>query len=467
MISQALDPSIQQAHRARNSARLATLLLVSIALAFGCGNDEDTRAAGTNGAGATNGTGATNGSGATGGNGAAPFSGAVLCSLVRQPEGAGGFVRLVPDEELEAGGEISATEGAIEIAGGTICAVRGTAVFTGSFETPTLTRWDIVDGELAEGDTVSFMNLGLSSVAAASSDSLQVFSDTKAYFFDQSSLQIVVWDPTAMTVTGSIDVAPIFAPPQGLAVSRIRATQIGGRFVVWGHYQNAQGVGVARAVFAFVDPETDEIVSDTSDQCGGFLSASITTSNGDTYFGSTGVVAIDFALGLEGSFEPCALRVRAGATEIDSSFVADLNQLTGVGPTAGPFTGSGTTGFLFAYDPVAVPPDPMLTSFEHLQIPNWRLYEVELGSTGPARLVEELPAGAGVGSASNFDGRALLFQGAPDFTSTNALDLSQRPIDTVFVFSGSPIFFARVQGEPRSRMAQRMEPRRGLTVLPF
>ena len=451
--------------------RLAALSILSMLLAFGCGNDGESGSSGTNGngSGATNGGGATNGTGATGGNGVAPMEDAVLCSIIGSPTGATGFIRLVSNAEIQAGGEIDSTEGAIEIGGGVACAVWKNAVFAANFESPTMTRYDVIEGELVEGDSVSFMQFGLSSLGSLA-DQIQVFSDTKAYFFDPSFRQIIVWNPTTMTTIEAIPLSG-FEAPEGLLLSRIRAGRVGDRLLLWANYVNEQEFNVSRSVFAFVDSETDEFTTDVTEACGGFLSASVTTSNGDTYFGSTGGDAINRALGFEGTFAPCAVRVRAGASEVDDTFVADLNQLTGVGPTAGPMAGSGDNGFLLAYDETAMPVDPLRTSFEHTALENWRIYEVELGSSAPARLVEEIPVAQGIGGAATFDGRGFLTRFTRDFSGTDYFDLSRRPIELTYTFSGAVSLFARLDSEPEPRMAQRLptpvEGRYGASLMPF
>ena len=94
-------PTMVRLHRRATSICLAAVSLLSIALAFGCGNDSIARTAGANGNGSGNG-----GTGATGGGGDVQLSGAALCSLAFGAEGSTGFIRLVPDEELPAGGPI-------------------------------------------------------------------------------------------------------------------------------------------------------------------------------------------------------------------------------------------------------------------------------------------------------------------------------------------------------------------------
>ena len=422
------------------------MAVVGLGLAmFGCGDSTSAITGGSSG-GATGGSGGTGASGGNRGAGGAVArsEGAALCSLTGfgLPSGPTGFVRVLSEAEIEAGGDIDATDNGIELGGGVSCAVWKNSVYAASFERPTITRYDVIEGDLVEGETVSFMNFGLMSLAGLSSQ-VQVFSDTKAYFFDPQFAQIIVWNPTTMTTVEAIQLTGFDAPP-GTVLSRIRAGRIGDRLVLWSTYVDDQGFSVPTSVFAFVDPDTDEFVTDTIDTCGGLISEFVTTNNGDTYIGSSGADAINHALGFEGTVAPCAVRVRAGATEVDDAFLGDLNRLTGIGPTAGPLAGSGDAGYLIAYDESAMALDPLRTGTEHTALENWVVYEVVLGSTTPGTRVEELPVAQGVGGSTTFDGRGFLTRTTRDFSGTVFFDLSQTPIEETFRFNAAIALFARL-----------------------
>ncbi|MEM7135160.1 MAG: hypothetical protein AAF500_01205 [Myxococcota bacterium] len=401
---------------------------------------------GSGGVGASGGTGASDGGGGAGGT-LSQSGGAALCSLTGfgLPGGPTGFVRVLSEAEIEAGGDIDATDNGIEVGGGVSCAVWRNSVYAASFQSPTITRYDLIEGELVEGDTVSFMNFGVVSLAGLSSQ-IQVFSDTKAYFFDPQFAQIVVWNPTTMTTVEAIQLTGFDAPP-GTVLSRVRAGRIDDRLVLWSTYVDDQGFSAPTSVFAFVDPETDEFVTDTVDTCGGLISEFVTTTNGDTYIGSSAADAINHALGFEGTFPPCIVRLRAGATEVDATFLGDPNALTGIGPTGGPLAGSGDAGFLVAYDESTMPLDPLRTGTEHTALENWLVYQVELGSTTPGTRVEALPAGQGVGGTTSFDGRGFLTRTARDFSGTTFFDLSQTPVEETYRFNAAVALFARLGAE--------------------
>ena len=463
MISDTLDRSMRGAPWPLKPTRLAALSIFSIALVFGCGNDG---ANGVNGGGAANGGGATNGSGATGGNGAVAFSGAVLCSLGFTPTGTPGFIRLVPDEELEGadqGQQIDSLEGAIEFAGGVACAVQGRSVFAFDFESPTITRFDEVDGALVEGETVSFANFGLSSLATTRPP-LVFVSNQKAYYLDGASEQLIVWNPEAMETIGSIPLT-VSDPPEGLRQTGFRVIRIDDQVVTYNNYQNEQQITAARTDFWWIDPETDEIVAtDVTEQCGNLQTVS-TATNGDTYIGMSGAIAMEHALGLPGSFPPCAIRIRAGTREVDPTYLADFNALTGGLPTSGPIPVENDRGLLLAYDTSNIPIDPTLTARELAEVPSWNFYEWELGTEQPATLVESIPTGPAGIATREFDGRAFLARVASDRSSTELLDLTQRPVEVAFTLSEVTLLLARLGTEPDVRMAQRIEHLGGFGVL--
>lgn len=451
MISNASDSCKRLSRRPVTSARLAALSMLSFALAFGCGNANDTGTSGTNGNG--NGTGATNGGGATGGNGAAPFSGAVLCTLASGPNGFSGFIRLVSDEELESDEEIDSLEGAIEIGGAASCTVQGRSVFVLSGESPIITRYDEVDGALVDAGTVSFANFGLGSLA--SFEQTVLLSETKAYYADPLFSQIIVWNPSAMETIGSI---PLANSAEGLQQLRMRINLIDDLVVVYVNNRNEQGIMVARTDFWFVDPATDTVVAtDTTQQCGDLLAVIATATSGDVYIGSNIGAAMEHVLGLPGSFPPCAIRIRPGAREVDPMYLADLNALTGGLPAASPFPVGPDRAFLLAYNTDEVPIDPMLTVSELLSLENWDLYEWELGSEQPVTLVEGLPTSAARIGTIEFDGRTFLVRVAPDLSSTELVDLTERVGETVFTFTNGTLRLVRLGSEAGPRMAQRTE----------
>lgn len=372
------------------------------------------------------------------------FSGAVLCSLIFSPDGAQGYIRLVSDEELDSGAEIDATDGAVEFGGGAACAVWKRSVFGLSFEAPTITRYDEVDGALVPGETVSFAGFGITSLASTSSQTV-IFSDTKAYYLDIASSQIVVWNPRAMETITSIELE-VSSPPANLTPVSMRVNVFEGLLMLYNAYQNASDVLTSRTDFWFVDPATDTIIAtDTTNACGNLQTTVATTRDGDVYIGPSAVAVMEHTLGLPGSFQPCAVRVKAGTREVDDSYVADLNTLAGGIPAAGPIPVAPDRALLLAYDTGAMPVDDSMTARELTQVVNWNLYEWAVGTTTPAASFDSgLGTITGRGGVAFYDGKPFFLTRAADFSSTTYVDLAAEPPRAAFTFTGGTILVERL-----------------------
>src|SRR5690606_7906908 len=103
---------------------------------------------------------------------------------------------------IEDGAEIDDTK-ALEVPGAAkLYALPDLGWFAiGGGEAPTITRYTIdEDGALARGESISLSSYGVDSLW----DTLYIVSPTKAYYPDRAGTQLIVWNPTEMTVTGSI-----------------------------------------------------------------------------------------------------------------------------------------------------------------------------------------------------------------------------------------------------------------------
>ena len=238
--------------------------------------------------------------------------------------------------------------------------------------------------------------------------------------------------------------------------------------MLYATYRTQQETIAPRSDFWFVDLETDEVVAtDVTEECGGLWPSVSTATNGDTYIGTVGVVAMEHAQGLPGSFPPCSVRIRAGTRRLDRSYSADLNSLTGGLPTSGMIPAGNNRALVWAYDTNEMPIDPNLTARELEFLTNWNFYEWELGSEQPATLVESLPTTNAFVDTREFDGRTFLIQFPPDFSTSTLSDLTQRPVNVTYTFSFFTFALSRLSSEPGARMAERIEHRGGLRVLRF
>ncbi len=115
------------------------------------------------------------------------------------PDGSNAYLRLVDELDLE-GGEVSLDE-AREFPGLADIATHAGSVLVASGDAPTITRFDVSETRtLEEAGRVSFASYGLASAAFWNN---QFVSEERAYMVNGSA-EIIVWNPSTMTIDGTI-----------------------------------------------------------------------------------------------------------------------------------------------------------------------------------------------------------------------------------------------------------------------
>jgi hypothetical protein len=211
-----------------------------------------------------------------------------------------------------------------EISNGTSAATFNGFVYVFDSETGTYSRFSVDDSyELHEEGKVSFANLGATGTVMTS-----FVSPSRAYSMTRNNMQIVVWDPTAMEVLGSIATDAAIDPEY--PELDYGEPAVFGHYVAWpilwydyDRLRFKQEVGV---VLASTTSDAPAVVVRDS-RCGGGWTL-FTDDAGDLYV--TGNAWFGFAhfFGGEAASYPsdCLLRIRAGATRFDPDFYVDLNR---------------------------------------------------------------------------------------------------------------------------------------------
>ncbi|ARU59491.1 hypothetical protein OLMES_5511 [Oleiphilus messinensis] len=217
------------------------------------------------------------------------------------------------------------------------------AFFVGLNPEPVFQRYVVSDdGEITLDKEIDFTNQGVSNGRNLMRAS-KIMSPTKGYIVDPNSLQIIIFNPTEMTVTGTISLADLDEPTLPNRWS-IFPTTDGDRFVAVITYYEADWSNAAHSKLVIVDSTTDTVTSDTSTECGG-VSASAKDAEGNIYFASHDEVALGFHQG-DLSFPPCVIRVLSGTNEWDDSYVMNMQNLTNDARLAmATMSGMGNTGY--------------------------------------------------------------------------------------------------------------------------
>lgn len=241
-----------------------------------------------------------------------------------------------------------------------------------------------------------------------------VHSSTKAYLFDELTLQGFVWDPSAMTVTSKVDLSSKFQTQEGnvkYTVWRERTPiRLGDRYFAAYKYFDPASQGVLpRSGMIGIDAATDEFIVVEHPSCGGLLN-SMVGADGMIY-SSTGITgAAAYYLKQPGASAPCMTRFDPKALTFDSAYTKmDIGSLAGAGMVAGGLAGkAGGSAYLQMLDPSLIPagfpPAPLV--YTGLRV--WQTYRLD-DLANPQKLTKvDLPPMGGVVFPFVVDGRTFV-----------------------------------------------------------
>jgi hypothetical protein len=225
--------------------------------------------------------------------------------------------------------------------------VKGLGWFAiGGGEAPTITRYTLERGALARGQSIDLSGYGVKGLW----DTIYFVSPTKAYYPDREGTQLVVWNPTTMRVTGSIQL-PETVRDGYLALYGYTPVVRGTKLLFsigWFDWSENDSI-LPETGLVSIDTESDTLAAfETDSRCGG-ITQSIPMSDGDTYFVSSALAAAAHRLGrLE--TEPCALRIRDGEEAFDAKYAQPLAELTEGALVGEPIPGGKDGVFLRVFD---------------------------------------------------------------------------------------------------------------------
>jgi hypothetical protein len=314
-------------------------------------------------AGSEAGSGAGGDAGSSSAGGDAGASGAasatfLLGTRVWDDTSTTSYFHVVPS--IEAGVVVDEDQ-ALEVPGAAkLFAIEHAGWFAiGDGEAPIITRYTVNDaGRLAKAGTLSLLNYGVESLW----NTLYVVSATKMYYPDREGQRLIIIDPSAMEITGEVDLGetgrngflPVYSYDHLERGSDILFS------VAWIDWNETDSI-LGETGLVVLDTETDTVSRfDVDSRCGG-ITTPVEMSSGDVYFVSSALAAAAHRLDRLPT-PPCALRVRAGDDAFDANYLESLEELTGNALAGEPVPGGGSTIFLRAFDEdLGTVPDGALT----------------------------------------------------------------------------------------------------------
>jgi hypothetical protein len=371
----------------RSSRQILTIfgLFALIALS-GCG--DSTSADGT--AGADSDSPETGGAGGDGVTSAPLYA---ICGALFTPDGTSGYVATVPDLEPTTTFELEDT---LEVPGGTLCAAPGDSdkLFLAVGERAVVQRYGIDGESLVFEDEFGLAGLGITSPAGR--NPIHFLSESRAYFIDGSTLQVVVWNPQDMIIEDSFSIDGLWR--DGLQIGVNFVDRVGDRFVMSARYFRPDESAEVVASAVIIDSTDDSVRYADDNRCGN-LAWSTTSDDGDIYFASHPSQAARVRVDQAGdpASRPCLLRILNGENDFDPTFFVELNELTGGRPTGALLRGPADTAYVLAYDEEEVPITAQNQSLMTV-VPAWRYWTLNLNGTfETAEEVTSIPHGAGYG----------------------------------------------------------------------
>lgn len=323
-------------------------------------------------------------------------------------------------------------------------------LYVSSSEGAVVTRYKLTANGTLEKDKdsqgrdaeVSFQGSGVSSIGEYQHQ-FQYVSETKAYYIDGRSGKVIVWNPTAMTVTNAITL-------NGLTVEGALSTfatmpvRVGTKIIIPIGWRPSAGIGITKqAGVVVVDTATDTAKIVTDDRCG-YVRDGVVGPDGLVYLATEAYgAAVYRTAGAETTPVPCLLRFNTQTETYDPDFFRDLGDMTNGNATGSLLRGPNGTAYLRVLDETSYTVAPGVHPRAVASAAAWRFWQLNL-TTFTATQVTTLPASTG----STFlydvtDTRTLFTEFTNNSSVTNFRDLTSQ--NGAVAFSTQGLVFSFLQ----------------------
>jgi len=229
----------------------------------------------------------------------------------------------------------------------------------GDGESPTITQYTLGAEGLEAGASISLQPQGVKGLW----DTLYYVSPTKVYYPDRDNHQLVIINPTAMTVTGTIPL-PTTARTGFLALYGYKSITRDGKLlfpVGWFDWTN--DIVLDETGLVVIDTNTDTVSRvDVDTRCAG-ITTPVTLASGDTYFLTSALGAATYQMDRL-DVAPCALRVLADADAFDATYAKPLGELVDGALAGEPVPAGGNAIFFRVFDEEEATIDPQGFSWD-------------------------------------------------------------------------------------------------------
>ncbi|AUX37718.1 MULTISPECIES: hypothetical protein [Sorangium] len=290
----------------------------------------------------------------------------------------------------------------------------------GGGDAPTISRYTLDErGALEEGTSVNLQPLGVQDLWPT----LYFVSPTKAYYPDRHNEQLIVLNPAAMKVEGTIEL-PETARQGYLALYSYGSILRGDSLlfsVGWFDWEQNDTI-LEETGLVVIDTTTDTLVRvDVDERCGG-ITQPVETASGDAYFVSSALAGAAHRLDRLPT-EPCALRVQKGADAFDKDYLMALGELTDGAIAGEPIPGGGDSVFLRVFDEGAATIEADSVTWDLTSQKVWQWWRWDT-ATGEAARIDELSPMTSDVLWFQVDGRVFGTETADDYAESTLIELT-------------------------------------------
>lgn len=278
---------------------------------------------------------------------------------------------------------------AIEAQGNATFLTSGSDFFYGLAESPTWVRYSTQGGSFTETGRLSFVNFGL---AYMDFSNVIVNADTAVSVLTGPAVA-VVWNPTTMSVTGTIDLSHLVRDGYSLEAWTVVAHD--GLVYVPGRWADWEGGRILqRMSLTILDPATLSVVAVAEDDRCGAGGQVTFDSRGYAYMmgdGRNRMMQVFAASRGEPVVPNCLLRIAPGGTSFEEDYFFEVPALTGgldAMTEMQSATRSDGIGFALMEYPDRISADLDQVNFEHWDTPAYKMWRIVLGDTPTAEVVD-------------------------------------------------------------------------------
>ncbi|RKG52052.1 MxcI [Corallococcus sp. AB011P] len=321
-------------------------------------------------------------------------------------------------------------------------AAKGVGFFAiGAGEAPTITRYEVRDGTLVAGQSISFQNLGVKRMGA---QAVHFVSETKAYYKDDAQGLVIVWNPAEMSIVKTLQLPAEFIRQGYVTALSQWIGRDGEAFFALGWSTSTYDGALPGSVLVRVDTATDEMTWTRDERCRDLLKVG---RQGDSLYFFSGVVnGLGYAVKGAGEFgqQDCFLRISPGQKTFDADFVGSVAPALGAGKVGAviALTEDGTAWIQVA--DTSVTPTAPGTTYADWYSKGWSWYRMPL-----ATLKEPVRAPGELGAYSGFTfvagSQLLITQSAADYSTSSMVDLSGGTPQPRLTFPGFALDIARIR----------------------